>query len=96
MSIEQAFVSAVAYVLGVLCLAVACFDLEWFFRLPKAQWAQGRWGRRGARLAFGVLGVLLILVGTYIALSDHNGPSRKNNARTTPMGRTSVNRPAIK
>ena len=67
MSIEQAFVSTLAVLLGVVSLLVAILNLEWFFRLPKAQWIEMRWGRRRARWAFAVLGGVLVLLGMHIA-----------------------------
>lgn len=66
MSIEQAFVGAVAIILGVLCAAAGLFQFSWFFRLPKARWAEARWGRRATRIGFGLLGLALILLGWYI------------------------------
>ncbi len=68
MSIEQAFVGAVAVILGMLCAAAGLFQLSWFFRLPKARWAAARWGRRATRIGFGLLGLALILLGCYIAM----------------------------
>jgi hypothetical protein len=68
MDIEQAFVSVVALVLGSVCAAVAICDLRWFFRLPKAQWAEGRWGHRATRIGFGLIGLILILLGLYISM----------------------------
>jgi hypothetical protein len=68
MNIEQAFVSVVALVLGSVCAAVALFDLRWFFRLPKAQWAEARWGHRATRIGFGLIGLILILLGLYISM----------------------------
>jgi hypothetical protein len=76
MSIEQAFVSTVAFVLAAVCLGAALFDVQWFFRMPKAQWAEARWGHRGARLAFGLIGLVLVLLGLYIALGNQGGTSR--------------------
>jgi hypothetical protein len=66
MSIEQTFVGAVAILLGLVCAAAGLFEISWFFRLPKAQWAEARWGRRATRVGFGLLGLSLILLGCYI------------------------------
>jgi hypothetical protein len=68
MNIEQAFVCGIAFSLGTLCLAVAVLDLNWFFRLPKARWVDERWGRPAARLGFALIGILLVLLGVYIAV----------------------------
>jgi hypothetical protein len=67
MNYEQLFVSGVAFLLGTTCVLTAIMNLDWCFRLPKAQWAIGRWGRGGTRLAFAIIGILLILLGVYIA-----------------------------
>ena len=64
---EQVFVGAVAFLLGLVCAAVSLFDLSWFFRLPKAQWAETRWGHRPTRIVFGLIGLALVLMGLYIA-----------------------------
>jgi len=68
MGIEQTFVGGVALLLGSVCTAVALFDLRWFFRLPKAQWAESRWGHHATRIGFGLIGLTLILLGLYIAM----------------------------
>lgn len=69
MSIEQVFVGAVAIILGAVCAAAGLFELSWFFRLPKARWIEARWGRRATRIGFGLLGLALILLGSYIAMA---------------------------
>lgn len=71
---EQVFVSSVAILLGSLGLLVAIVNADWCFQLPKARWVEVRWGRRGARLAYAALGVVLILLGIYIALRRPPAP----------------------
>ncbi len=84
MSIEQAFVGGVAIVLGVLCAAVGLFELSWFFRMPKAQWFEARWGRLATRVVFGLLGLALILLGSYIAMGiPPSQDSREDGSQET-------------
>ena len=95
MNIEQAFVGGVAVALGMLCAAIAVFDLEWFFRLPKARWIEARWGRHGARLVFGALGLLLFLLGVYIALGGRIGFPRGNTPQTAEWRGAQTRRPGF-
>jgi hypothetical protein len=67
MSNEQVFVSTVAILVGTLSILVAILNTEWCFRLPKARWVEARWGRRRARWAFALVGLLLVLLGVFIA-----------------------------
>ncbi len=70
MTVEQLFVGAVAFVLGLLALIAAIHNRDWYFRLPKARWIQDRWGRGTARFVYALLGTALIALGIVILFGD--------------------------
>ncbi len=67
MDLERAFVAGVSFALGFFGLTAGVLNWNWCFRLPKARWAERRWGRPAARGLFVVSGLLLILLGAIIA-----------------------------
>ena len=67
MDLERAFVAGVSCAIGLCGLIAGVLNWDWCFRLPKARWAERRWGRTAARGLFVVSGLLLILLGAIIA-----------------------------
>jgi hypothetical protein len=65
---QDLLVGSVAIVIGLLSLAVAVINWSWFYQLRLARRCESRWGRRGARVYYFILGSLLILLGLAIAL----------------------------
>jgi hypothetical protein len=65
-ALQDMVVAGVAFALGALALASALLNLEWAHRLRKAQWVEARYGRRGARLAFALVGAALVALGVAI------------------------------
>ena len=63
LSIADIFVGSIALILGIAALVVAVLNLEAAYQLPKAQAIENRFGRRGARIFFAVLGLLLVGLG---------------------------------
>jgi hypothetical protein len=61
-------VGVVAMALGGFLTAVAAFNWDWYFQLPKARWLESWCGRRGVRILFGLVGVALIVLGCAIAM----------------------------
>ena len=68
MTVDQLFVGAVAFILGLLALTAAIHNRDWYFRLPKARWIENRWGRSTARVVYVLLGAGLIALGIAIVL----------------------------
>jgi hypothetical protein len=64
---QDLFVGAVAVAIGVFALGSAIFNWDWSYRLWKARWVESRFGRRGARVFYVMLGVLMITLGVAIA-----------------------------
>jgi hypothetical protein len=71
MSVDQLFVGAVAFILGLLALTAAIHNRDWYFRLPKARWIENRWGRSTVRVVYALLGAGLVALGIAIVLGDH-------------------------
>ena len=47
---------------GVFCLCAAAYDWDFFFENMRAQLFVRLFGRDGARLVYGLIGVLLVVV----------------------------------
>ena len=48
---------------GVLVIAAAIFDWDWFFNNYKAKFFVDALGRDGARVFYGVLGAVILFLG---------------------------------
>lgn len=55
---------------GLLGIAAAAGNWDWFFAHPKARRFVALIGRRGARVFYGLLGGLLLLAGGYLAVNE--------------------------
>lgn len=89
MSIADIFVGSVALVLGIAALVAALFNLEAAFQLPKAQAIENRYGRRGARICFAVLGLLLVGLGCLALVGfapNAENQSGQQRLLTRPVG----------
>jgi hypothetical protein len=65
--VERVFMSGVTVVLGALALVAACTNRDSFYQLPKVRLIESSWGRPAARMFFGMVGVILILLAIFIA-----------------------------
>jgi hypothetical protein len=63
---QDLLVGGISIVLGLVCLAVAVGNWDWFYQLRLARRIQSAWGRRGARIYYAVLGAALITLGAAI------------------------------
>jgi len=54
---------AFAALCGIFCIAAALFDWDWFFDNWRASFFVNVFGRSGARVFYGALGIGLILAG---------------------------------
>ena len=89
MSFADLFVGSVALVLGIGALVAALFNLEAAFQLPTAQAIENRFGRKGARICFAVLGLLLVGLGCLALIGfAPNAENRSSQQRllTLPVG----------
>ncbi len=68
---EQFFVGGVAAVLGLLALWASVHNHDRYYQLPKIRWMEDRWGRTTARMAYAILGVVLLALGAYVSLGMH-------------------------
>ena len=74
MNPEELFVGSVALVLGVVGVVVAIGNWDACYQFSKVRWIESKGGRRTARAAYAVCGILLIILGIAIALGF--GPNR--------------------
>lgn len=51
---------------GLFSLAGAVFDWEWFMNSRRARFFTGIFGRDGARIFYGGLGLVIVLAGIYV------------------------------
>ncbi|MBC8592078.1 immunity 17 family protein [Oscillospiraceae bacterium N12] len=59
------FVQGIFVVAGIISLAAAIFDWDWFFTARNSQ-SIVRWaGRKRARILYGMLGILLIVMAAW-------------------------------
>ncbi len=63
---ENGFIGMTAVVLGLILLACAVTNSQWYYSLTTASWLSKRLGRGGARLFHALLGCGLIALGMAI------------------------------
>jgi hypothetical protein len=73
---QDVFVGAVAVAIGVFALLSAICNWNWSYQLWKARWVEARFGRRGARLFYTILGLAMIALGVAIACGFGPNKSR--------------------
>ncbi|MCA9268746.1 MAG: hypothetical protein KDA41_09765 [Planctomycetales bacterium] len=84
MNAADLFVGGVAVGLGLAALLAAVLNIDVGFRLPKAQAIESRWGRRGARICYALLGAALLLLGAAIIAGYAPLAQRGAAAAATP------------
>ena len=52
-----------AWLIGVLTIAAALLDWDWFFKNRRAKFFVDTFGRNGARIFYALLGVAIIVIG---------------------------------
>lgn len=77
------FVGTVAIALGLFVSLSAVFNWDWYYQLHKARWIESICGRSGARVFFGVLGLVLIVLGAAIASGMLSGSSRNGGSKSS-------------
>ncbi|ULJ69463.1 immunity 17 family protein [Wielerella bovis] len=56
---------------GILCIAAAIYDWDWFFDNFRARPFVALFGREGARWFYAILGVFLIMVAGRLTVFGH-------------------------
>jgi hypothetical protein len=74
MAIQDVFVGTVSVGVGLSALLSAVFNWDWSYRFWMARWVESRFGRRGARIFYTILGALMVALGVAIALGF--GPNK--------------------
>ncbi len=72
MSLAEYFIYFLFLSLGSLTVLAALLNFDWFFQTASATPFVGWLGRRGARLFYGVLGVVMIVCGVMGLLGPSN------------------------
>lgn len=63
------FMIIIFAIAGIIALLAALFNWGWFFTAQNAQYVVKRFGRQKARLIYGALGLVLILMAVYFYLN---------------------------
>jgi hypothetical protein len=92
---EDLFVGSVAIVIGAFALVAAVLNWDWYYQLDKARWLESWCGRSGMRVFYGLLGIVLIMLGSAIAMgfslnqespgSQHSRPAGKFRSRPAEL-----------
>ena len=56
---------------GIIAFLAATFNWGWFFTAQNAQYVVKLYGRQKARIIYGALGLVLILMAVYFYLNTH-------------------------
>jgi hypothetical protein len=68
MRTTEYLVFAIFILTGIISLTAAIFNFEWFFRSPKTSTFVCWFGRKGARIFYGLFGGILIAAGILFSL----------------------------
>lgn len=63
MDVSEYFFLITFIVLGAFSVVAAVFNIEWYFQTSGAALFVRRWGRKGARIFYALLGAALIACG---------------------------------
>lgn len=58
-------VQAIFLLTGIISFLSAAFDWEWFFTADNARFAVKKFGRKGARWIYGIIGLLLMAAAVF-------------------------------
>jgi small neutral amino acid transporter SnatA (MarC family) len=72
MGTAEYLVLAIFVLSGAVALAAAIFDFDWYFQSQRASTFVNWFGRAGARLFYGLLGLALIAAGIMFYLYGYN------------------------
>lgn len=63
------FMTGIFAIAGIIAFLAASFNWGWFFTAQNAQYVVKRYGRQKARLIYGILGLVLIIMAVYFYLN---------------------------
>lgn len=88
MDTADLLVGSIAIVIGIMTVLSAMFNWERAYKLGKVRGIEAKFGRRGARIFYGLLGATLIALGSLIAagLGPYKSPPQRNNHRPAGKG----------
>ena len=66
--IAMAAITVIFAVSGLLALAAAALNWDWFFRARNARMLVGRYSRRTARIVYAIVGILILAMLAAILL----------------------------
>ncbi len=82
MALQDVFVGAVAVGIGLLAILSAAFNWDWPYQFWTARWVDSRFGRRGARIFYVILGIVMIALG--VAIATGFGPNQSRGETNIP------------
>ena len=65
------FMIIIFAITGIIALLAALFNWGWFFTAQNAQYVVKLYGKQKARIIYGALGLVLILMAVYFYLNTH-------------------------
>ena len=65
------FMTFIFAIAGIIAFLAATFNWGWFFTAQNAQYVVKLYGRQKARIIYGALGLVLILMAVYFYLNTH-------------------------
>lgn len=60
---SEYFILFLFIALGAFSIIAAAFDIDWYFKTSGAMTFVNKWGRKGARIFYALLGITLISSG---------------------------------
>ncbi len=62
-------IQGVFVIVGILSIAAALFNWDWFFTSQNTRYLVNHFGRQWARVCYAILGGLMIFIGIYFYLT---------------------------
>jgi hypothetical protein len=62
---EAKMVNLIVIVIGIFVVVMAVANQDWFFERSRARFTVQFFGRQGARIVYGITGVVIVLMGIF-------------------------------
>lgn len=66
---DSLFLAIFSVLIGLLTISAAVFDWDWFMYSSKARFFVNLFGRAGTRVFYGILGIVIIILGILFFLA---------------------------